>query len=54
MEILRKCPNLLGYGKYDVVTCNPPYFPTPSNEEINENEHLAIARHEILCTLEDQ
>ena len=22
-------------------------------EEINPNEHLAIARHEILCTLED-
>ena len=36
-----------------MVTCNPPYFITPSNEEINENEHLAIARHEILCTLED-
>ncbi|WP_066302008.1 tRNA1(Val) (adenine(37)-N6)-methyltransferase [Bacillus sp. FJAT-29937] len=43
----------LGFGKFDVVTCNPPYFPTPSSEEINENEHLAIARHEILCTLED-
>ena len=26
---------------------------TPSKGEINENEHLAIARHEILCTLED-
>jgi tRNA1(Val) A37 N6-methylase TrmN6 len=46
-------PTLLGHGKYDVVTCNPPYFSTPSNEERNENEHLAIARHEILCTLED-
>ncbi|WNS75533.1 tRNA1(Val) (adenine(37)-N6)-methyltransferase [Bacillus sp. DTU_2020_1000418_1_SI_GHA_SEK_038] len=43
----------LGFGKFDVVTCNPPYFPTPSSEEINVNEHLAIARHEILCTLED-
>jgi tRNA1(Val) A37 N6-methylase TrmN6 len=46
-------PTALGHGKYDVVTCNPPYFSTPSNEERNENEHLAIARHEILCTLED-
>jgi len=43
----------LGHGKFDVVTCNPPYFTTPSKEEMNPNEHLAIARHEILCTLED-
>jgi len=43
----------LGYGKFDVITCNPPYFSTPRKETINENEHLAIARHEIMCTLED-
>ena len=43
----------LGYHKYDVVTCNPPYFQTPKPSEQNLNEHLAIARHEILCTLED-
>jgi tRNA1(Val) A37 N6-methylase TrmN6 len=46
-------PKRLGYGKFDVVTCNPPYFKTPPEGEINENEHFAIARHEILCTLED-
>jgi tRNA1(Val) A37 N6-methylase TrmN6 len=50
---IKEMPQRLGYGKFDVVTCNPPYFPTPSTEEINENEHLAIARHEILCTLEE-
>lgn len=50
---IKEMPKRLGYGKFDVVTCNPPYFPTPSPEEMNENEHLAIARHEILCTLED-
>jgi len=50
---IKEMPKRLGYGKFDVVTCNPPYFITPSQEEINENEHLAIARHEILCTLED-
>lgn len=43
----------LGYAKYDVVTCNPPYFPVGTNKHKNENEHYAIARHEILCTLED-
>jgi tRNA1(Val) A37 N6-methylase TrmN6 len=50
---IKEMPKQLGFGKYDVVTCNPPYFKTPSQEEINPNEHLAIARHEILCTLED-
>lgn len=50
---IKEMPQKLGFGKFDVVTCNPPYFPTPAKKEINENEHLAIARHEILCTLED-
>ncbi|CEG29532.1 tRNA1(Val) (adenine(37)-N6)-methyltransferase [Bacillus sp. B-jedd] len=50
---LKDMPSMLGHGKFDVVTCNPPYFKTPPTSEINENEHLAIARHEIMCTLED-
>jgi tRNA1(Val) A37 N6-methylase TrmN6 len=50
---LKNAPQELGYGKYDVVTCNPPYFTTSNKEEINENEHFAIARHEIHCSLED-
>lgn len=49
---LKDMPKQLGMGKFDVVTCNPPYFVTPSKGIINENEHLAIARHEIMCTLE--
>ncbi|MFD1708134.1 tRNA1(Val) (adenine(37)-N6)-methyltransferase [Siminovitchia sediminis] len=43
----------LGHAKYDVVTCNPPYFTSNSPDTMNDNEYLAIARHEILCTLED-
>jgi tRNA1(Val) A37 N6-methylase TrmN6 len=50
---IKEMPKVLGHGKFDVVTCNPPYFPTPNTDEINNNEHLAIARHEIYCTLED-
>ncbi|MDQ0220916.1 tRNA1(Val) (adenine(37)-N6)-methyltransferase [Peribacillus cavernae] len=50
---IKDIPNEIGYDKFDVVTCNPPYFPTPSQDEISQNEHYAIARHEILCTLED-
>jgi tRNA1(Val) A37 N6-methylase TrmN6 len=50
---IKEATSKLGTGKFDVVTCNPPYFPTPSTGEMNENQHLAIARHEIFCTLED-
>lgn len=42
----------LGYGQYDLVTVNPPYLPVPSGEQ-NMNKHVAAARHEIHCTLED-
>ena len=50
---LKDMPEKLGRHQYDVVTCNPPYFQTPKASEKNMNEHLAIARHEIMCTLED-
>lgn len=41
------------HGTFDTITCNPPYFQTVTEKERNENEHLAIARHEIYCTLKD-
>lgn len=50
---IKDMPEKLGRGKYDVVTCNPPYFPTLQVDKINKNKHYAIARHEIFCTLED-
>ncbi|MBM7716717.1 tRNA1(Val) A37 N6-methylase TrmN6 [Bacillus thermophilus] len=50
---LKEITETVGYGKFDVVTCNPPYFASPSPHVINENQYLAIARHEILCSLED-
>lgn len=50
---IKEMPGQLGHGKFDVVTCNPPYFSISSHDEIHENEHYAIARHEILCSLED-
>ncbi|MFD2638533.1 tRNA1(Val) (adenine(37)-N6)-methyltransferase [Piscibacillus salipiscarius] len=43
----------IGYHRYDLVTCNPPYFKTEDLDKRNDNEHLAIARHEIYCTLDD-
>nr|WP_302328593.1 tRNA1(Val) (adenine(37)-N6)-methyltransferase [Salirhabdus salicampi] len=50
---LKDVHKVLGPSHYDVVTCNPPYFPTPKKSEQNINDHLAIARHEIYCNLED-
>nr|WP_309101564.1 tRNA1(Val) (adenine(37)-N6)-methyltransferase [Fredinandcohnia onubensis] len=50
---VKDMPDSLGRGKFDVVTCNPPYFPTPKADEMNQNEYIRIARHEIYCTLED-
>jgi tRNA1(Val) A37 N6-methylase TrmN6 len=46
-------PKQLSLGKYDVVTCNPPYFKPKDSHTLKENEHLAIARHEIYLTLEE-
>ena len=42
----------IGKNKFDVVTCNPPFFKV-GNHNINPEERKAIARHEILATLED-
>lgn len=39
--------------KYDIITCNPPYFKLSDNEHINNIEILAIARHEIKTNLEE-
>ncbi len=43
---------LFGASSFDVVTCNPPYMN--DNHGIkNDFTPKAIARHEIMCTLED-
>src|SRR5690606_17119925 len=34
------------------ITVNPPYMPVTAGEP-NVNEHYAIARHEIYCTIEE-
>ena len=37
----------------DAVTCNPPYFKVSSKSLINEDNGLALARHEIATNLEE-
>ncbi len=49
---LKEAPKKLGYHLFDAVSCNPPYMPVSTGKP-HHNEHFAIARHEIMCTLED-
>lgn len=39
-------------GSYDLVTVNPPYLPQSLGMK-NRNEHMAIARFEIMCTMDE-
>ena len=43
----------IGMAVYDAVVCNPPYKKRGTAKLINENESIAIARHEIAVTLEE-
>lgn len=45
-------PNILKSKKFDIITCNPPYFKVSETNLINENEIKAVARHEIRISLE--
>lgn len=49
---LREADKFFGAASFDVVTCNPPYMIGQHGLK-NPDEPKAIARHEILCTLED-
>lgn len=49
---LKNAPEIYGKRSFDVVTCNPPYMNVGGGL-INPKEKLALARHEIACTLDD-
>ncbi|MCR5416500.1 MAG: tRNA1(Val) (adenine(37)-N6)-methyltransferase [Pseudobutyrivibrio sp.] len=49
---IKTASQIFGKGKIDVVTSNPPYM-TNMHGLKNPQDAKAIARHEILCTLED-
>lgn len=49
---IKEAVNLFGAASFDVVTSNPPYM-TQHHGLANPEDAKAIARHEILCTLED-
>lgn len=49
---IKEASSIFGAASFDVVTCNPPYM-TGSHGLVNPMEEKAVARHEILCTLDD-
>lgn len=36
----------------DIIVSNPPFFPLIEEKQLNENEYLRIARHEVYLNLE--
>ncbi|WP_018924711.1 tRNA1(Val) (adenine(37)-N6)-methyltransferase [Salsuginibacillus kocurii] len=44
---------LFALEQYDIVTCNPPYFRRNTEQAYSQNPYVAIARHEMYCTLAD-
>ena len=49
---IREASAIFGKSVFDVVTCNPPYM-NDSHGLKNPDVPKAIARHEVLCSLED-
>lgn len=49
---IKEAGTLFPSASFDVITCNPPYMIN-SHGLVNPDAPKAIARHEILCTLED-
>lgn len=49
---LKTCVEIYGKRTFDVVTCNPPYM-NRGGGLVNPKDFLAVARHEICCTLDD-
>ena len=36
---------------FDVITCNPPFFPVNDTSRFNKNDYKTIARHEVKLNL---
>ena len=49
---IKEAVSIFGAASFHVITCNPPYM-IGSHGLTNPHMPKAIARHEILCTLED-
>jgi tRNA1(Val) A37 N6-methylase TrmN6 len=49
---IKEASSVFGLASFDVITSNPPYM-NHNHGLVNPAEAKAIARHEILCSLED-
>ncbi|HKM35465.1 MAG TPA: tRNA1(Val) (adenine(37)-N6)-methyltransferase [Lachnospiraceae bacterium] len=49
---IKEAGSIFESASFDIVTCNPPYMIGQHGLK-NPDEPKAIARHEVLCTLED-
>lgn len=49
---IKEAGDLFDAASFDVITCNPPYM-IGQHGLVNPEDAKAVARHEILCTLED-
>ena len=49
---LKEVGELFARHSFNIVTCNPPYM-IDTHGKSNELDAKTIARHEVLCTLED-
>ena len=49
---LKNAVEIYGKGKFDKITCNPPYMKGGAGLE-NAADTKTISRHEIMCSLED-
>ena len=49
---LKHLKGVLPFNTYDLVVCNPPY-KIAGTGLLNPSNHHKIARHEVLCTIDD-
>ncbi len=52
-EDVNNLPKLYKAGSFDLLTCNPPYFKYLPTSNVNKNDKLTIARHEVCLKLEE-
>lgn len=49
---IKEAANIFPKASFDIITCNPPYMIGQHGLK-NPDSAMAIARHEVLCTLDD-